>query len=95
MCEVHARCPNCGQPNLDDDERGCFTVTLDGQWLHEHRVYDCHQCGAHVRVTVPTTQDRHTDGHSFAPDPDGGLYCAVCALPPANGRHRTIQEAAG
>jgi DNA-directed RNA polymerase subunit RPC12/RpoP len=47
MCEVGARCPNCGQPELDADEVHCCTINGRAQ-----RIYICHDCEAEVVVSV-------------------------------------------
>jgi hypothetical protein len=49
MCELHASCPNCNQPDLDADEERC--ITLDGLTI---RAYQCHVCGARIGVSVDT-----------------------------------------
>jgi DNA-directed RNA polymerase subunit RPC12/RpoP len=50
MCEVHAHCPNCGQPNLDADEAGCRLTSdvVNGQRFW--REYRCSRCDARVTV---------------------------------------------
>jgi hypothetical protein len=48
MCEIGAVCPNCGQQDLDSDERSC--ITLDGAAYREYR---CRCCRALVNVEVP------------------------------------------
>ena len=47
MCDVAATCPNCGQQDLDQDEKFC--LNLDGISTREYR---CHLCDALITVTV-------------------------------------------
>ena len=53
MCEAHAICPNCGQPDLDEDEKRC--LTWNGIATREYR---CHSCDAQVTVTVRVPSTR-------------------------------------
>lgn len=53
MCEVGAACPNCGQPELDADERSC--ITLDD---NSYREYLCRRCGASIQVNVKRRQEQ-------------------------------------
>lgn len=45
-----ARCPNCGQPNLDRDETSCYHIHYIGGDVRFVREYRCSQCGAETRV---------------------------------------------
>jgi len=47
VCDVAATCPNCGQQDLDQDEKFC--LNLDGISTREYR---CHLCDALITVTV-------------------------------------------
>jgi len=46
MCEINARCPNCGRDDLDDHELACTTINDT-----HRREYAC-PCGARVLVVV-------------------------------------------